>query len=157
MTDPRSSLSESAVLEEFETFRHSAGFIEVPLALWVPDEGAVAFAWLGKLHNLVLGQASLKMREGILPGRLRGRLVRAARERQRHAKRWARDLPLGPGAVLELIGRGVADAPLAARTHFTRHGRFDLVLAVGDCQRRSDSRVDWPGRTSRFCSCVFFG
>jgi GNAT superfamily N-acetyltransferase len=132
MTDTRSSLSESAVLEEFEAFRHSPGFIDAPLPLWVPDEGAVAFAWMGRLHNFVLGRASLRLREGILPGRLRGRLVSRARGRQRHAQRWAWELPVAPAALLEMLRRVLPGAPLAARTKFTREGRFDLVFVIGD-------------------------
>jgi GNAT superfamily N-acetyltransferase len=124
--------SESSVLQEFEAFRRSAGFIDVPLRLWVPDEDAVAFAWAGRLHNLVLGGASLRLQEGLLPGRLRGRRVQGSRGCRRQARRWVTEIPtLGPRDFLQMIRAELDGAALAARTDFTGDGRFDLILAIG--------------------------
>jgi GNAT superfamily N-acetyltransferase len=125
--------SESSVLQEFEAFRHSPGFIDVPLRLWVPDEEAVAFAWAGRLHNVVLGRTSLTLREGLLPGRFRGRFAQGPQGRKRQARTWVNEIPmLGPTDLLHLIRDGLDGAAVAARTEFTRDGRFDLTLAIGD-------------------------
>jgi GNAT superfamily N-acetyltransferase len=129
--------TESEVLQEFEAFRAAPGFIEVPLRLWVPDEEAVAFAWTGRLHNLLLGRASLNLREGILPGRFRGRRVQGARGSIHHSAQWARALPaISPGELLQLIRDGLDDSLIAARTEFAHDGRFDLVFAIGEPSSR---------------------
>jgi hypothetical protein len=135
--DTLSVPTESEVFREFEAFREAPDFIEVPLRLWVPDEEAVAFAWTGRLHNLLLGRASLNLREGILPGRFRGRRVRGPAGSIRHSEQWARALPsLGPAELLQMIREGLDDAPIAARTEFARDGRFDLVFAIGEPSSR---------------------
>jgi GNAT superfamily N-acetyltransferase len=124
--------SESSVIQEFEAFRDSPGFIEVPFRLWVPDADAVAYAWAGRLHNLVLGRASIPLQEGILPGRSRGRFVRGPRGYKRQARTWVKEIPrLGPHDLFEIIRAGLAGAAVAARTEFQPNGRFDLVLAIG--------------------------
>jgi len=65
------------VVQEFEGFRHSSGFIAVPWRLWVPDEEEVNFAWVGRLHNLLLGRASRRLRVGGV--KLGSLLLRAVR------------------------------------------------------------------------------
>jgi GNAT superfamily N-acetyltransferase len=128
-------LTESSVLREFETFRHSSGLIDVALRLWVPDDDAVAFAWAGRLHNLALGRAKLRLREGLLPGRFRGRFVQSAKGCRRQARAWVQQLPrLGPTDLLQMIRNGLDGASVAARTEFARDGRFDLILAIGDTE-----------------------
>jgi GNAT superfamily N-acetyltransferase len=126
------SSAESAVLRDFQMFRDSRESIDVPLRLWMPDDDAVAFAWVGRVHNLFLGRTSLPLQAGILPGRLRGRFVQGTRACNAHAKAWVQEIPqLGPNDLLRLIRDGLAGATVAARTDFARDGRFDLILAIG--------------------------
>jgi GNAT superfamily N-acetyltransferase len=120
------------VVQEFEAFSHSPGFMYVPLRLWVPDEDAVAFAWAGRLHNVVLGRTALPLQEGILPGRARGRFARGPRGCKHQARTWVKEIPqMGPKELLAIIRDGLDGAAVAARTEFPAAGRFDLVLAIG--------------------------
>jgi hypothetical protein len=123
--------TESSVVQEFEAFSHSSEFIYVPLRLWVPDEDAVAYAWAGRLHNVVLGRTALPLQEGILPGRARGRFARAPRGAKRQARTWVKEIPqMGPNDLLAIIRAGLDGAAVAARTEFPAD-RFDLLLAIG--------------------------
>jgi GNAT superfamily N-acetyltransferase len=70
----------------------------------MPDEDAVAFAWAGRIHNVVLGGASLRLREGLLPGWFRGRFVRTPSGCKRQARSWVREIPmLGPADFLHAV------------------------------------------------------
>lgn len=126
-------LSKSTVERDFLALRAMDDAIEVPWVLWLPDEDAVAYAWLGGVGRRVFGKRTRRLRGGLEPARFHGLLSRSPMGRNREAGRWVHALPeLSPAQLWTFIRAGLDFGPLAVRTEVLPHHHFDLTFAFAD-------------------------
>ena len=121
------------IRHEFQALRAIGEFVYVPLELWLPDDEAVAYAWLGRLGRLIVGKRRRRLHGGLAPARFHGLLPRSTLGHRREAVRWARSLPeLSPTQLWYSIRLGLDFGPLAIRTEFKPHHTLDLTFAFAE-------------------------